>query len=763
MNRMRRVVFLGVALCGVALTPSGAGGAVSDQQVAQAIERIKQFLYDKQDTQTGSWEFRSQQGGIKRDVNQFGAETAMVTYALLVSGESFQNPKLAKAIEFLRQIGPIGTYAVSVRAHVWACLPSASLSMLDQDATWLMHAADGHPEGLFYYQPGQTTAFIDNGVVQYGVLGLWEATKRGYKIPRKYWENWLGHFLRSQRPDGNWTYAAGQEQVVGGAGSGNIFDSTGIGDAANAGLAALLIIQQELFRSLKTPHPQTYGAIGKGLDWLDQHFDLTTGNSGYNHYYLFGIERIAAACGVRYLNDQDWYQAGAAQIINDIRQMEVTQFDSLQMAFALMFLSRGRYPVWIAKLKLPGIDWNNRPNDLYFLNLYLSDRREGELNWQVIDLDKGDPTDWLMSPVLYLSSDQAFELDDRQLDRLKGYLNRGGLLVTCAEDRSGLFSASVRRMAKRLYPRYPIEPMKSDDPFWDSWLPKQKGFSIPVLSVSNGARHLILSVEDDWGYPLQAGDYDGSPAATFASNLFAYATGRGVPRNRLDALYQKRQDRRATTGEIRVGCARYDGHWRPEPAMWTVFAEDLFNRAGKVLTATSDDADALGLDQIGGCDMDLVHLCGVDAVRLTPAELEAVRRYVDRGGTLLIETVGGRGAFGRSVTRQLAQLFDTQPVPLGVQDAIVSGQGIVGGYDCRRAAYRRFAAVSADLEPVPRLTAFFDSHDRPRVIVSDLDLTIGVLGSEHWGVFGYQRETSRQLMTNIVLWASQESLAPPAP
>ena len=68
---------------------------------------------------------------------QVGGETALVTLALLISGESAQNPKIARALRFLRKIEMKGTYAVAIRAHVWAHLPPEYLPLLNTDASWL--------------------------------------------------------------------------------------------------------------------------------------------------------------------------------------------------------------------------------------------------------------------------------------------------------------------------------------------------------------------------------------------------------------------------------------------------------------------------------------------------------------------------------------------------------------------------------------------------------------------------------------------------
>jgi hypothetical protein len=40
-----------------------------------------------------------------------------------------------------------------------------------------------------------------------------------------------------------------------------------------------------------------------------------------------------------------------------------------------------------------------------------------------------------------------------------------------------------------------------------------------------------------------------------------------------------------------------------------------------------------------------------------------------------------------------------------------------------------------------------------RIIILPLDLSSGLLGTDAWGIAGYQSDYALQLMKNIVLWA----------
>ncbi len=751
---------------------------VTDQEVGRAIEKMKRFFYEKQDPKTGSWEFRSATPGLDDYRDQAGGETALVVQALLVSGESFQNPKISAALDFLRQKTVTlsapgaeqentlelfhGTYAVAVRAHVWSYLPPEFMPMLEKDAKWLLLSAKKHRLGLFGYHPNDVTR-IDHSASQYGMLGLWQASKRGFKVPKRYWERWVDHFIGAQVADGGWNY---------GSAAINPAVSDGL---TTAGLTALNVGQQELYRTKKKPEPKITESIAGGMTWLQQHFqgiENPNGGGAYNYYYIYGIERVALMTGVRQLNHRDWYQTCATEIVKSLTEDGSVNEGYIDTAFALMFLARGRYPVWINKIEVPGTNWRNYPNDLYFLCHYLSDQREGEVNWQVADINT-EPEGWLTAPVAYLSSNRPVALTDPQKKSLKRYIDLGGLLVTTADQNSSAFSDSIRELARELYPDYKIEPLGKDHELYNAWHRITNPARYPLSSLSNGARDLIIMSESDWGHTLQSDTKrDSDPVWKLATNIFAYATDKGVLNNRLVSPLIARE-RRSPSGSMTVGRARYAGNWLPEPAAWQMLADFAFNRTGIKITTTPErdtdpadlpenaaveEAQTLDLDQIGASNLPLIHLTGTDTVVLNPGQLNAIRDYAKRGGTLVVETVGGHGQFSQAIETQLTSHLSSPAVPLTGADPVISGKGLGNGFNNRRALYRRYAVLKLNVEAKPYLSAFM-VDDRPAIIISHDDLSLGMLGSRQWDILGYQTQSSREIMTNIILWANGQQIA----
>ena len=194
--------------------------------------------------------------------------------------------------------------------------------------------------------------------------------------------------------------------------------------------------------------------------------------------------------------------------------------------------------------------------------------------------------------------------------------------------------------------------------------------------------------------------------------------------------------------------------------MWGPQANYVFNRTGIEITTTDASGDGvLDLDRIGRSNLKLIHLTGTHAIFLTDKQREAIKQYISRGGTLLIETVGGHGEFSRSLDKQLSSMLNSLAVPLTSADPIISGQGLSGGEDTSRALYRRYAVVKFQFDPKPRLAAFLDEQGRPMIILSHEDLSLGMVSSRHWNILGYQPSTSRKLINNIVAWADQQEMS----
>ncbi|MDY7110568.1 MAG: DUF4159 domain-containing protein [Planctomycetota bacterium] len=761
---------------------------ITDAHVRKAIDAMVEALYDLKkperfwDPQTWGDEHGSKY--------QVGGYTALAVLALLSSGESYQNPRLRDAVAYLEHYPMEGTYAVSLRAAIWARLPEKFLPNLAADTKWLLDGFSVEVGGWAYEQRPNTER-KDNSIRQYGALGLWEAAKRGARIDPRYWRRLEEALIAAQLPDGGWNYRCDERPAT--------------GSMTAAGLATLFITQDLLHGPDAVPLRQASGnrpnrlAIDRGLAWMDRHFSATENPGRFRdyYYYMYGVERVGLASGLKHFGEHDWFREGAAEIIRRLCQWdEATRTMTVRargggttqtrhLSFALMFLSRGRVPVAINKLADEGMAWNNRPRDAANIARRLSDTTEADLNWQIVNMD-GEPEAWLDAPLLYLASDdqlpwladvkidaEALKRDVREflgrraegeipmdsrppeipstpeLRKLKRYLDLGGLLLAVSEGPSRTMNDSIDDLGTLLYPQYDWQRARPDH--WAYTLHGGiRGRRPPLRVLSNGVRDLIIHCPGpDLAASFQQGEAGEEAHFDLATNIYFYASEMNRPRPRLQRHALDAGRLPPTRRTVRIVRGVHGGNWKPEPRALDVFNAQLAREQSmrlRILDRPLHETDELDPPP------DLVIVSGIEGHEFTTAQREAIRAFARAGGLILFETPGGRGDFTLSAEQMAARLFEAPVRPL-LRDPVITGRGVQGASDLTRLNYRPYAReVFGARETTPRLTGM-ELDGGLRLLFSREDITHALLDQPGWGVSGYDGESARKLMTNIVLHA----------
>ena len=717
---------------------------LTDAQVDEAIEKIKKYLYESQH-ESGAWFGAHHNGPNDGQEKNFWGPTAMALLALIVSGESPQHPDIAKGLKLLAEVEFNGVYALSMRTHVWSYLPQGIYGKnLRVDADRMIRSSYGQSRfGYYLVDPNDSQAQIkgnriDNSTTQYGVLALWQASKRGINVPDGFWVDAVENFLGQQSDlDGGWAYSGNRNTTE---------------TMTCAGLTVLFVAQQELFRDKSTPNPKITEAINKGLNFLDTKFGNQGGAHGGNGYLLYGYERVGLASGRKYFGGKDWFQHFAKKIV----AANGRYGDSIHnAAFHLMFLARGRVPVWINKLEIPGQAWNNRPNDVYFLNKYISEYREHEVNWQVVNVDTSTPADWIGAPLMWVSSPTDLALNADQIAKIKEYIDLGGTLIFNPEEGSSSFRASVENLAEQMYPDLKFTDLDPKHPMANLLEGDARGSRKPDIKVlSNGARVLMVMPKDDWGMTFQKDlkpDPDKNKHWKYIINIYGVVTDRGSLTPRLSSpLVQK--ESKPSKGTIKVVIPQWQdaaGKF-PETDVYRMMKNYMHNLTGMQL-----QIDYAPISSIADANPALVHMVGVNEVEIKPDERKAIQAYIQSGGTVLIENLGGKGQFAQSIVRQLEGILPGRDEGVNARADIITGRNLPeGSTKNRRLVYRR--SVLENSNPDARLMLRgYAQNDRYPVLLSYEDLSLGMLGVKQYGINGYGSSTARDLMVNILLEANK--------
>lgn len=751
-----------------ASTPPKPGDVypVRPHQVDRLRKDLIEYLYQARNPD-GNWEVAS-------DGPEFhGGNTALCVYALLAAGQPASDPRLSKAIDFMLACQPKGTYVVGARISACFYLPWARVKdVVKADQQYLISAqippTDPYTKGpaiaagLYDYGNPPTASRTDHSVSQFAVLGMWLCEQMGLPAPRDYWTTVEHAWVRDQLPDGGWNYNGGTTQATGSmtaAGVATLFITQ---DYVRLGSGAVL---QSNFRN---------EPLDRGISWLAQNFsadhnpNMMGPGTTHHYYWLYGIERVSLAGGLKYIGQHNWYDEGVRVIAqcdhkDGVRPSGGGHSQVHDAAFALLFLVRGQKPILVNKLRYEG-DWNRRPRDIANVCRWFGKRFETDVLWQVLRVDD-DVREYRQAPILYITGDAPLIFDGDQKKRLKEYIEDGGLVLFNAEAGEKPFVDSARSLLQELFPQYPIRPLP------ESHLIKS-GVNhlrqpIEILGQSNGIRELgiILPQGDLPQHWLAQTKSASSDALDAAANILLYATDRNHLRVRGDDPFVIRDPAIKAHQQAALARIQYDGNWDPEPGGWRRMQTILHNENEIDLAVETIPLKDLNLE-----GYQFAHITGTGTVKLSGQNLAEIRRFLIAGGTLVVDAASGSPEFRQSIQGDLDQLVPNLHFgPMALTDAILDDTHPIPEPEPHifpddppqprthpteehklEIEYRRFARSNSKEATGLQLQGIRVGR-RYAIILSPFDLSAGLTGQSIDGVMGYSASTATEIVRRIIV------------
>ena len=759
--------------------------AISPEKIQRSIEKARDWLLREQEA-NGSWEC-----AMRTEDTRVGA-TSLVMLALANSGVGADHPAMRKSLDWLRRQKPDETYSVALQTLVLAMLdPDADRVILERNVEWLEagQVSQGPATGSWSYGKGRGTG--DNSNSQFAVLALHEADRAGVRVRPDVWMKAQQYWVSSANGDGSWGYTIG--------------NSGGSGSMTCAGIASVWITAEHI----GTPDARAAGnavsccgggsspkPLERGLDWLAKRFTvLENPGSGqtWHYYYLYGLERVGRFTARRFIGQADWYLEGARMFVKTqdaftgaFRGGRIED-PVVATSFALLFLAKGRRPVIVAKSRHdPGSDWNRHGHDIAHLVEHVEAQWRKDypagLSWHVLDTPNATLDDLQQAPVLWLSGKNAFDLGADAGPRLRRYIDEGGFIFAeacCPE--SGDFDRRLRELVGEIFPEpeYRLNLLPPEHPAWHAEEIVPPELHRPLLGIDYGCRTcLIYAPPTDLGkkgpsmpslsclWEIGGASRRALPqsirrevdaALAIGTNILAYATNRELKRKdelfAIDRGPEAPRDR-FERGQIAIGKLRHGGMCDAAPAALA----NILRAAARELGVRVDDTPS----QIDPADprlfdYHLVFMHGRQGFGFGAPGRERLRQFLERGGTLLADSICASAAFTTAFRAELAAILpDRKLEEIPVDDPLFSS-GEYGGFDVREVTLREPAGGEGPLAARKRRVApkleGIRMGDRWAVIFSPYDLSCALEKQNSLECTGYDREDAEKIALNILLYS----------
>ena len=409
-------------------------------------------------------------------------------------------------------------------------------------------------------------------------------------------------------------------------------------------------------------------------------------------------------------------------------------------------------------------DWNLCPADLQHLFNKVQGRLGLQYGYDEVSLPSfsGDPD---KMAVLFFSGTRTLQLDPQSLAQLRAYVLRGGMLCFDSVAGSPYFNDSARALMQQAFPELAWREVPLDHPLYHMVNDvKTVHYSSNVASdkpqleaLYVGSRIGVLLSKyglgcgwDDHAVPLlkDAAYYDTPSADSIGMNLVAYAIGY----NRVGMEESKPElfaavDEKTPTDEFVFAQIEHEGAFNVHPNSATALLAKLRSVTSLRVNLKRVVVDP-GKDDLS--NLSFLYLTGLDDFHLSDNAVTALRGFLQRNGTLLINNGLGLSTFDYAVRRELARVLPgakLEPIPLS--HSIFSDVVSVQKADYTPAVAMRYGKQLQ----TPKLEGITLGGD-VRVIYSPIDLEAGWEPTEYPMAVAYRQDTAVPLGMNILMYAA---------
>ena len=728
---------------------------LTDEAVQTAIEKAVKFLHSRQ----------SPQGALP---NRYSAEyitggESLAAYALLMAGQSPDEPHLKKLLEYIkaRRLGYV--YTRSLRTIVFSHVPREEYrKYLLQDVQWLIKYQ--HRNGGWGYGPASAMSrfnpqWTDASNTQFALLALREAADANVPIPPAVWLKAQRYWRTFQNNDGGWGY---QPPIAGKPGQ----RAASYGSMTAAGAVSCLLIADEITRSLEWSDPRVNLAnrslinqAQRAINWLNINYQIERipkyiwmSMPGQIYYYLFCLERMCESAGIDKLANQDCH-AQICKLLLSSQKANGSWNDSIiDTSLAILTLAKGSSPIVINRVELSPDRMGKRsllPRDAFNIVRWLSRKWGKIVSWQAIPINsiRKLPN----TSLLYIHEPQNPPLPKELEGNLWNFTQRGGVCLIQASGEKGRAADALADYLLKLMPDYHKEILTPDHPLLTVRYNLQSQPIPKIICIGDRCRTRIFIASDDISrFWAKGANSNTEPYFQLAANLILYAGGGKLTPPRF-ARRKWFPPPPPPKKFIKIARLKYGGDYNVCPAAIRNVSAVL----GHSLNVALKRIPPVDPDKPIDPTITVLWLTGNVPPKFTERQLANLRKYIIAGGTLFIDPAIGRREFYQAARDVIQHLFpNNQLIQLPAENPIITGEFAGGiGADLRKVRLIKPGMKDPPIPAPVKLDAVF-LGERAAVILSQFGITMSCQADPCYENYGYLPDDARKIALNVTLYAA---------
>ena len=269
-------------------------------------------------------------------------------------------------------------------------------------------------------------------------------------------------------------------------------------------------------------------------------------------------------------------------------------------------------------------------------------------------------------------------------------------------------------------------------------------------AVSNGIRPLAIHVEEDMSLPWQVRqDKTEEWAYQAAENVFLYATDKPDLKDK-DSIRPRgvslwpEPPAGEPSKKVKVARVKYAGNWDPEPLAYERLGRLLAQEVGVGLEMSVSE-----MKDLPASGAAVAAMTGTNALQVSEADREALKKFVEGGGLLLVDAAGGSRAFAQSAEGLIGEMFGASSIKRLPVNSPVYAAKEIKDFKYRRQTRSRLGGAKEG-----QMRGVTVAGNRQGVVYSREDLTGGLVGYACYGCDGYAPQTAYEILRNIMVTAA---------